>query len=933
MRKICCLFMMFFCVCLANALEIVHHGKAKAALIVEAGASPGIQFAAQDLAAYLKKISGADVPILTSAEGPRIVLALENSTLLPESIKARLGATKEKAAYYLKSEGDAIYIAAKEVYGVIHGAAVFLEECLGVRWFLPGEDFEYVPKQSDLNIHELDLFREPAFNYRRRLADGTPGAYPDSLRWSLRHGLTSSFNTSSLVKKHTPEDLFLYELAPAESIEAVGRHGCFLQAAPVEKYLESKPELFALVGGKRAVGKKPHHCLSNPELHQIVADYICDYVQKRNYQVSWLIGCWDSASEWCECSRCQALDGNEKDLNIRQSRRFFTAAKAISDRVLRQDPKVDICCWAYQKYRTPLPEIQLDPRVRINFCVHGRCHAHALDDPSCPGNVAILKLLKQWSARGHSMEITEYGGLLYAPVEKHFANDLKTYRQYGADGYMIYFRWPDRKFAHPNFQRDDEWTLMPKNWLLWYLASKLFWDPDLDVSQIISDVYPKYYGKAWPAMQKYHALRQQLWDAGRGCAGYPTADNRSPKLLSNPDRKEKLLQFLDEAEHLAKPDASLSRRIAMDRRFLTEEWILPNEQIRRKEGKSLQAPLPISPIRIDGSLDEEAWNNASFCSDFCSRTAEKQQLPNVLKTSLGILSDSENLYLSISAKDPAMSALKAEARGIVKNWADFADDALLQIMLVPVNVTNHYYQIVCNANAALFQLRQPGSTPYSLEIEAAAKRHDDAFCIELRIPFKNMDGDFMPGSSLGIHVGRHCTPAGMTEGVWTIDGEQMHSTTQFRKVILGNPVLLNGNFQRLDDANPSIPWGWRFDQNCKRLETGPNQVQVLIGKHGQLAQNIPHSSLPISKTPQKILIRVLASGPADLEVSANCYVYSAPNMRELVRRDIIASVALHGQMALWEAEYTVRPEEFLRLQFKSLNGETRIENAAVTILE
>src|SRR5690606_7175006 len=59
--------------------------------------------------------------------------------------------------------------------GTANGVYSFLDECLGVRWLMPGDLGRDVPKKSTFTIDDIDQTKTPAFNFR----------YPHILRtWS-----------------------------------------------------------------------------------------------------------------------------------------------------------------------------------------------------------------------------------------------------------------------------------------------------------------------------------------------------------------------------------------------------------------------------------------------------------------------------------------------------------------------------------------------------------------------------------------------------------------------------------------------------------------------------------------------------------------------------------------------------------------------------
>jgi hypothetical protein len=165
------------CAVAAN-VTLVDNGAAKVCVVVAAGADQNLQWAGEDLATYLGKMSGAKVQVGTApVQG-----------MLPIYV----GCAPEKPAMTAKSEfGDAYLIDVSDQRIVVQGestrstyyAAAQLLYGLGVRWYAPGDLGECVPKMATVAVAAGRTESAPDFQERQLWAGG------DNLRWALRNRL------------------------------------------------------------------------------------------------------------------------------------------------------------------------------------------------------------------------------------------------------------------------------------------------------------------------------------------------------------------------------------------------------------------------------------------------------------------------------------------------------------------------------------------------------------------------------------------------------------------------------------------------------------------------------------------------------------------------------------------------------------------------
>lgn len=138
-------------------------GKGKRATIILASSlSKKERAAAKDFAQYLRRITGAQVPIKEDTEG---VTGLRIHIGRTEYVQGqRLGLeTLHIDGYIIKLiDGNNLVIAGGENLGTGFGISDFLKRICGVRWFMPGPLGEVVPKKKETVLDGIDIRGEPS---------------------------------------------------------------------------------------------------------------------------------------------------------------------------------------------------------------------------------------------------------------------------------------------------------------------------------------------------------------------------------------------------------------------------------------------------------------------------------------------------------------------------------------------------------------------------------------------------------------------------------------------------------------------------------------------------------------------------------------------------------------------------------------------------
>ncbi len=545
-------------------------------IAISSKASVSQRFAAEELAKYLKQITGIKLPIVedvkVGAEDGTIFVGYnavpERSAfemITSRRTRGKLGETWKNTffrrrlieiealkqdGFVLRTMGRSIVIAGKGPRGDLYGVYTLLEK-LGCRWFTASE--EYVPHKADLIIPYLWESQEPSFERRCIAAKGSGKA----VSWYVKMKLNSPYSSTTNIKP------FLGKYGGVYWRWEVGGHS-FLALVPPKKYFETHPEYYALVKDKKTgklVRKPVQLCVSNPDLPDIMAKAIIEYFDKHPGVNVYPLSSADN-DYVCQCEHCKKLYPCSSD------RTFYLINKVV-EKVLRKYPDKRFVSFAYGPSWYPPVTIKPHPRVTIEFCSHWpACQIHSFADLNCTMNTRVRSYFAGWRKLTDNIHAYCYGSdftFLIFPLSLEKAitgNTLWYYKQH-----IKGIKWQIERI--PECQQTDP--------IAFYLIAKLAWDATADPKFIINDFIEHYYGPAAKPMKKYYRLLNSRADMGTDMC---IIAYRPPYAgLLNKEMVKQANAILDKAERLACTDKDFLRRVNMQRlRILALDlFIKPNK--------------------------------------------------------------------------------------------------------------------------------------------------------------------------------------------------------------------------------------------------------------------------------------------------------------------------------------------------------------------
>jgi len=460
----------------AAPLTLTQNGKPNATIVVQADAPKPVQAAAADLQKYIAKISGVELPLKADGQDvPGITLNVGQTAATRESDLPNAKLNPE--TYAISQRGDDIYFTGRYPSPTAFAVYAFLQDQLGVRWFAPGDDWEYVPpkRSGNLRVDVKNVVRTPDWSPRI---------------WS-GHNWTEDWNAWNLRNKTVQS-----ERVPRRQFQ-----NNMYRVFPPTKYAKAHPEYYPLVNGKRWIPANDTDrywwpCIGNPEVQRMTVDYMRDYFTKNPDADSFSLG-MDDIAYLCSCPLCRKLDANPDDYEKRKfSDRFYKFVNLVAKDLKTTHPDKYIGTLIYHIAR----ELPLQvPKLEDN--VFGYITQTSANWYNPETKKADQDLTRAWAKRVKHLSRYDYFGFAsFTPrVYPHLMDEeMKFDKSLGFDGMYV-----------------EMYTFLPHTAPMMWAFAQLQWDTKQNIDPLLNDFYAKMYPSTTKQMKSYFDLLERSWTTSR----------------------------------------------------------------------------------------------------------------------------------------------------------------------------------------------------------------------------------------------------------------------------------------------------------------------------------------------------------------------------------------------------------------------------------
>ncbi len=430
-----------------EASEVVFTGDGSSKLVIWlAGKNPAREKeAAAELQNGLKKITGSDFKLVNAQPSQGNFIHLEDS-----------GSTD---AFTIKAADGNIHISGN----ALNGALALLEEDLGCRWY--GTGLEYYPSRPELIENIVSREDIPAFVRRNPF---TNMSYHKDFTRRNRILFDDGFGYLSGWFCHTYDNII-----PQTDFAA-------------------KPECFMVdEHGKR---NQRQLCPSNPEVQRLAREKVLEALRNnKNPQRNLVSFSQNDYPIYCHCAPCMATIRKHGNAPVAP---HLLLANTIAREMSKEFPDARLVILGYHHTQKTPVNLEVEPNIRLWFCITDEDNSlsklkSVVDMPSVKRN------LEEWNKLKVSLEIWDYmvdftNYFMPFPSFMTIANNLKFYKQQSCIGVMLQGKRED--IAGDRVEM--------RAWVM----SKLLWNPDRDMRELVKDFNYGVYGAAAPMMEEYFDL-------------------------------------------------------------------------------------------------------------------------------------------------------------------------------------------------------------------------------------------------------------------------------------------------------------------------------------------------------------------------------------------------------------------------------------------
>jgi hypothetical protein len=563
----------------ARAVTLAEDGQATATVVCAAAATAAERTAAEEVAEYLRRMSGANFRIQPEDQAP----AQGTRVFVGPTVFARsLGLTADKLGpeeWVIRTVGNDLLILGGRPRGTIYGAYHFLEDSLGVHWWNPFE--ESVPRRKTVQLGRLDLHGQPGFQYRDiYMLYGRDGG-----RFAARNRLNREGDAPIAASYGGGR-----EYGPPYHVHTFNRY------FPPQEFFTQHPEWYSLLEGRR-VGEGSQLCLTDPGLPRAFLAKLLDTIA-----ASWAEAkaagtapplvfsvSQNDCLNPCQCGRCQRIAQAEES----ECGPLLDFVNYLADGIKDKHPEVYLDTLAYQYTQKAPKTIKPRDNVIVRLC-------DTESDPTQPitsaANTAFREELSRWARIARNCRVWDYAVTYANPV----GLPMPTAQTYGPNYRFYAEHHVEGVFTELEFE-----ILADLRDLKVWVMMKQLEDPYAEYGELLRVFTDGFYGSAGTYVRQYLSdLEAEAVLRHTRCNWNSTPPSLTYLNLRFINHAQ---QLFDQAEKAVEGDASLLRRVRharlpLDRASLAVHTRLVSDWVALGEPAGQAAPeLEATARRVMGT--------------------------------------------------------------------------------------------------------------------------------------------------------------------------------------------------------------------------------------------------------------------------------------------------------------------------------------------
>lgn len=454
-----------------QTINLIEKDKVNTAIVIPNSSNNTTKNLAQELQSYFKKITNKVVPIIMQGQsfnGVKIFIGQK-----PEG-KETINNQHPEYLSIINQDGN-IYLYGKNATTTSFAVYTFIENQLGVRWFAPGPDWTFVPSLDNIRLNFKSYSIAPSISPRFWSGYGYNNDYK---KWNTNNKITNTEETE-----------------PWRSFQ-----NNIFRIFPPDKYSKSHPEYYALINNKRKIPSKDDQywwpCIGNKDVQQQTIAYINNYFDKNPKAKSFSLG-MDDIMTMCECDLCKAMDSSPSDSkNKKYSDRYYKFVNIVANEVKKKFPDRYIGTLIYLHTKSTPRNIK-----KLESNIFGYMTQDWAKWANNTTKISDKNDSKNWT--NYMSHLSRYNYMGFNSIAPRFfphslAEGIKYDKGLNFDGMY-----------------SEIYTFLPHTAPMIWAFSKLQWDANMDIDNLLNEFYLKMFENSNEDMKTYYDYLETCWNTDK----------------------------------------------------------------------------------------------------------------------------------------------------------------------------------------------------------------------------------------------------------------------------------------------------------------------------------------------------------------------------------------------------------------------------------